>query len=81
MKPRLRILLAALIVCGAFFVWNNQSTKRNSGLALIADYEHPSKGTIPVYLVNRSGEDISLSSQDGDVYLKLEYQDFAEHHE
>ena len=47
----------------------------DSGLTLIADYDHATAGTVPVYLINRSGKNISLKSQDGDVYLKLEYQD------
>lgn len=46
-----------------------------SRLALVADFDHSTKGAIPVYLINRSGKDIRLMSQDGDVYLKLEYQD------
>jgi hypothetical protein len=47
----------------------------DSGLSLVADFEHPNKGRFPVYLVNRSGKDISLRTQDGDVFLKLEYRD------
>lgn len=45
------------------------------GLVLFADFAHPAKDGIPVYLLNRTGEVVSLAAQDGDVYLKLEYQD------
>jgi hypothetical protein len=53
-------------------------------ITLVADFDHPTKKNatswspesweIPVYLINRSGKKIELAAQDGDVYLKLEYQ-------
>ncbi len=46
------------------------------GLALTADFEHPTKaGLIPIFLINRSGHRAVLDSQDGDIFLKLEYHD------
>jgi len=42
-------------------------------LTLFADFDHAGK-TVPVYLVNRTGRPVQLSSQDGSVYLKLEYR-------
>lgn len=54
-------------------------------IALVADYDHPVdlgektgsswSSIIPVYLINRSAKHIELPSQDGRVYLKLEYLD------
>lgn len=46
-----------------------------AGIILYADYEHIANGRIPVYLINRTGEPILLNAQDGDIYLKLEFQD------
>ena len=43
-------------------------------LTLYADYEHAGDDGIPLYLVNRSENSVSFNSQDGDIYLKLEYQ-------
>src|SRR4051812_9035683 len=45
----------------------------HTGLALMADFDHQIEaGTVPVYLINKSGKDIVLETQDGDPYLKLE---------
>jgi len=42
-------------------------------VTLFADYSRAKKSSpIDVYLINRSDRDITLSAQDGDVYLKLE---------
>jgi len=43
-------------------------------LTLFADFEHPQAGGLPVYLVNRTAAPIRLKTQDGDLYLKLEYE-------
>jgi hypothetical protein len=45
------------------------------GLSLIADYEHPIKDVVLVYLVNRTGKDIQLRGEDLTTALLLEYQD------
>lgn len=45
-------------------------------VSLFADYGSiQSDGRVPVYLVNKSADDLVLKSQDGDIYLKLQYQD------
>jgi len=45
-------------------------------VSLFADYgSMQSNGRVPVYLVNKSVEDLVLNSQDGDIYLKLQFQD------
>lgn len=44
-------------------------------LTLWADYDSATPTAVPLYLVNRTNEDISLDSQDHDLYIKLEYQD------
>jgi hypothetical protein len=50
-------------------------------LYLIADFDHPTNhGGIPVYFINRSGESITFSTQDGYPYLKLQYQDTVNAH-
>lgn len=42
---------------------------------LFADYNDKNEQGIAIYIVNRTDSPVTLSSQDGDVYLKLEYQD------
>ncbi len=45
-------------------------------VSLFADYgSMQSNGRVPVYLVNKSAEDLVLNTQDGDIYLKLQYHD------
>lgn len=45
-------------------------------VTLVADYAGKWPiGTIPVYLINASTNDVDLGAQDGDVYLKLEVED------
>ena len=45
-------------------------------VSLFADYGSPQgNGRVPVYLVNKSTRDLVLNTQDGDIYLKLQYQD------
>ena len=45
-------------------------------VSLVADYGSKQiNGQVPVYLVNKSLTDLALNSQDGDIYLKLEYRD------
>src|SRR4051812_27563455 len=45
-------------------------------VTLFADYAGKWPiGTIPVYLINGSTNDVDLLAQDGDVYLKLEVED------
>jgi hypothetical protein len=44
-------------------------------LTLWADYHSATPTAVPLYLVNRTNEDISLDSQDHDLYIKLEYRD------
>lgn len=42
-------------------------------VSLIADFASASPGKpVPVYLVNLSGKELSVPSQDGDIYVKLE---------
>ncbi|QIF00369.1 hypothetical protein [Roseimicrobium sp. ORNL1] len=41
-------------------------------VTLWADYQNTSTDAVPLYLVNRSGEDLVLDSQDNDLYIKLE---------
>jgi hypothetical protein len=43
-------------------------------LTLFADFEHPQVGGLPVYVVNRTAAPIPVKAQDGDLYLKLEYE-------
>lgn len=43
-------------------------------LTLFADFTHPEKRGIPLYLINRTDKKIRFESQDGDVYIKLERQ-------
>lgn len=44
-------------------------------LSLIADYDHASKGTVRLYLVNRTGGPITVPTEDGDFYAKRETPD------
>ncbi|MBK8094824.1 MAG: hypothetical protein IPK32_23370 [Verrucomicrobiaceae bacterium] len=44
-------------------------------LTLWADFEANESQGVPLYLVNKTNEDISLDTQDRDLYIKLEYQD------
>lgn len=45
-------------------------------VSLFADYGSiQTNGRVPVYLVNKSAKDLVLNAQDGDIYLKLQYQD------
>ena len=47
-------------------------------VSLFADYGSlRSDGSVPVYLINKSPEDLILDAQDGRIYLKLQYQDAA----
>ena len=49
-------------------------------VTLFADYSaRGTNGSIPVYLINAGTKEISLSAQDGDVYLKLEVADLGDH--
>ncbi len=41
-------------------------------LTIYADFEKAKEGKVPLYLVNRTGEQIMFPSQDRDIYLKLE---------
>ncbi len=41
-------------------------------VTLTASFERLETGSVPVYLINRTDEDVVLDAQDGDVYLKLE---------
>lgn len=43
-------------------------------LQLFADFDHPEGDRIPLYLVNRGRQEVRISYQDGDTYLKLERQ-------
>ncbi len=44
-------------------------------LTLVADFAHTKPGErVPVYLVNRTAASLTLGAQDGDVYLKQEYE-------
>ncbi|MEN3940006.1 hypothetical protein WJU23_01850 [Prosthecobacter sp. SYSU 5D2] len=42
-------------------------------VTLFADFANASEKGVPLYLVNRSSERLTLNSQDGDIYLKLEF--------
>ena len=45
-------------------------------VSLYADYDAiQSDGRVPVYLINKTGKELAINTQDGDIYLKLEYQD------
>jgi hypothetical protein len=49
-------------------------------LTLFADYmTKTADGSISVYLINGTKQDVTLSAQDGDVYLKLECKDDMGH--
>lgn len=43
-------------------------------VTLFADYNNQIGSNVPVYLVNRSQKELELSSQDTDIYLKLEFE-------
>lgn len=43
-------------------------------LYLNADFNNRDRfGQIPIYLINLSGENLLLNTEDGNIYLKLEY--------
>lgn len=42
---------------------------------LFADFQHPAPEGIPLYYINGTQSDQPLAHQDGDYYIKLEYQD------
>ena len=42
-------------------------------LTLFADFSGPSENKLPLYLVNRTGRDVSFPSQDHVLYIKLEH--------
>ncbi len=45
-------------------------------VTLYADYGGvQTDGYVPVYLVNKSADALTIEAQDGDIYLKLQYQD------
>jgi hypothetical protein len=44
-------------------------------LTLWADFDSDDSKGVPLYLVNRTNEDLSLDSQDHDLCIKLEYRD------
>ena len=44
-------------------------------ITLFADYARPIQNQTPVYIVNRTGKALYLHAEDGDVYLKLEYEE------
>ena len=87
MKPILRILIVLSALSCLVRAGNEKNISElpkhikppESGIALIADYNHATSDGIPVYLVNRSGNDLQPDAQDGDPYLKLEYQDSNGH--
>lgn len=43
-------------------------------LSIFADYERADASGTPLYVVNRSEQVVNFHAQDGDIYLKLEYQ-------
>ena len=43
-------------------------------VTLFADFDNAGEKGVPLYLVNRSSEPLRVASQDGDIYLKLEFQ-------
>ncbi len=43
-------------------------------ITLFADYANPADGKIPLYVVNRTPQEILLPAQGGDLYIKLERQ-------
>lgn len=43
-------------------------------LSIFADYERADASGTPLYVVNRSEQEVQFHAQDGDIYLKLEYQ-------
>jgi hypothetical protein len=44
-------------------------------LTLFADFDRAGSGGVPLYLVNRTGDAVTLSSQDRRVFVKLEFED------
>ncbi len=46
-------------------------------VTLFSDFEHPGPDGIPLYFINGKQADQTLSFQDSDFYIKLEYQDEA----
>lgn len=46
-------------------------------VTLFSDFEHPGPDGIPLYFINGKQASQSLSFQDSDAYIKLEYQDEA----
>lgn len=49
-------------------------------VSLFADFGSiQTNGRVPVYLVNKSSHDLVLNTQDGDIYLKLQFQDSDGH--
>lgn len=80
--------LAATLVLTLFTVTASQSTElsnfflpghieaEDGQISLYADYGSiQTDGRVPVYLVNRSANELVLNAQDGDIYLKLQFQD------
>lgn len=43
-------------------------------LTLFADFDATDGRGVPLYLVNRTFQKVSLSAQDSDIYVKLEYR-------
>jgi hypothetical protein len=41
-------------------------------LTLFADFDHPLPNSIPLYLVNRTYQNIAFAAQDFDIYIKLQ---------
>jgi hypothetical protein len=88
MSPRIRTALASCLLLLVFAPLSARSVEisnvflpghveTNDGqVSLYADYGSiETDGRVPVYLVNKSSEDLVLNAQDGDIYLKLEYED------
>ena len=60
---------------GAITALPSQVKSDPGAVSLFADFSNrPKNGTVPVYLINGTGNPLQLAAQDGDIYLKLEAQ-------
>ena len=88
MSLKFRTYLAATILVGIFSFANSLASGTSNlflpghvvaekgEITLYADYGSVgTDGRVPVYLVNRTSEALTINVQDGDIYLKLQYQE------
>ena len=85
MKTRVHLTLALLVLVVPVLAQDYESSilflpsgtpSVDGEFSLYADYGLVGvDGRVPIYFINRTNNDIALRSWDGDIYLKLEYQD------